>query len=105
MREANVDAPSHVAKPSTNTLVTAPLYGIAHKRVSIERHRVVMTSRRCDVPRASSHLRGRGSWHLACAPSPRRLFRYETSSGAAVQGAELEGLRALERVTRAPLEA
>jgi len=59
--------------------MTAPLHGIAHKRMSIERHRVVMTSRRSDVPRGSSHARGRGSWHLVCSPSPRRLFRQETS--------------------------
>ena len=81
MCEANVDAPSHVAKPSTDTQMTTPLHGIAHKRVSIERHRVVMTSRRCDVPRGSSDVRGRGSWHVVCSPSPRRLFRQETSSG------------------------
>jgi hypothetical protein len=81
MCEANVDAPSHVAKASTITHMTAPLHGIAYKRVSIGRHRVVMTSRRCDVPRGSSHVRVRGSWHLICSPSPRRLFRQETSYG------------------------
>jgi hypothetical protein len=95
MCEANVDAPSHVAKPSTNTQMTAPLHRIAHKRVSTERHRVVMRSRRCDVPRGSSHLRGRGSWHLACSPSLEvcsgRRRAPDTMAGAAVQGAELEG--------------
>jgi hypothetical protein len=110
MCEANVDAPSHVAKPSTNRQMTAPLHGIAHKRVSIERHRVVVTSQRCDVPRGSSHVRGRRQLALG-------LLSFTSTSVQAgdelrtpwrkqpYQGAELESLRALESATRAALEA
>jgi len=59
--------------------MTAHSMAIADERVSIERHRVVLASRWCDVGCGSSHVRGRGSWHWACPPSPRRLFRQETS--------------------------
>src|SRR4051812_38154233 len=56
MCEANVDAPSDVAKPSTNSHMTAGSMAIADERVSIERHGVEMTSRPRDVPRGSSHV-------------------------------------------------
>jgi hypothetical protein len=64
MCEANVDAHSHVAKLSTNSKMTARSMAIADERVSIERHGVVMASRRRDVLRGSSHLRGDrpGTW-------------------------------------------